>query len=250
VTSNSDAERRARSFVEAAIGEYVSKRLSYYRERPGLLDDLLKKDTMLWALRGAKDTDDWVGFALAAHESSSEETMMGNAWQHILTTISSSAVGAGDLMVDRDDELWVIEMKSQTNTLNSASRAQTLKTLKRKLLEQASVRAPRRRGVRAMIGVLRGDPVDRTQTYRSTRPEDRDIDGFQYREMVGAPFRAWLTGIANPAALIGQTDTRGQTLAAAREECRSRLTAALRARLAAKGLPDNITSILDLSAGR
>lgn len=174
--------------------------------------------------------------------------MMGNSWQRILSDLSERAVGGGDLLLERDNVLWVVEMKAQTNTLNGVSRPQTVRTLKQKTLAQSRIRHPGRRGVRAMIGVIRGSADDRERTYSDSAPENADIQGFQYREMVGAPFRAWLTGLANPLDLIDDLGSHGHSLASAREECLARLSREIHAKLDEQSLPDDIQSIITLVA--
>ena len=249
MTSEGEALDRAKELVARSIDEYIAKRLAYYSQRAGLLRDLLKKDPMLSALRGVTTAHDWLDQAFHAHESSSEETMMGNSWQQILTDLSSHAVGAGDFLVEKEDELWVLEMKSQTNTLNGPARAQTLKVLRQRVRDYSSVRTPRRRSVRPMIGILRGEAADGWRTFVATTPENREIDGFQYREMVGAPFRAWLTGFANPAELVAASSENRTVLLGAREACRQRLHEELRDLLITKSLPDEIASIVRIASG-
>ena len=237
---------RARAFIASSIDEYRNNRLKYYTTRKSLLRDLLKKDPMIPALRGALTAHRWLDEAFSAHESSSEETVMGNVWQQILTDLSTHSVGAGDFLFEKEDILWVLEMKTQVNTLNGPGRAQTLKTLKERIREHSSIRTPRLRGVMPMIGVLRGDPKDQIRTHRTRAPENRDIDGFQYRYMVGAPFRSWLTGVANPAELIDMHS--GQILETARRDCLARLHQELNALLQERNLPDDIKSVLTLAS--
>jgi hypothetical protein len=231
----------AKERIADALERYVVQREQYYAD-PRLLDKLLKKDALLWVLRGARTIDDWTLLALSAHESSSEETVWGNTWQHILTSLAVNAVGAGDLLVDRDGVLWVIELKSQTNTLNSASRAQTLKVLKAKVEQHDRVRTPGRRGVKAMIGVIRGPDEDRWINHRARSREDADIDGYGYQLMVGATFREWLTGFANPVELLDEQGLLDR-IPLARAACLARLNIEVRERLSAEGLPEDVWGI-------
>ena len=243
-----DSLARAKQLVARSVDEYQQKRLSYYRDRSALLKDLLKKDPLIPALRGIGTASGWLDEAFAAHESSSEETMMGHAWQQILTDLSSNSVGAGDFLFEKEDILWVLEMKSQTNTFNAPALAQTLKVLKQRVRDHSVVRTPRRRGVMPMIGILRGESIDLIRTFRATTEENREIDGFQYRYMVGTAFRSWLTGIANIADLIEFGP--GSVLSQERETCRQRLHVELSELLALKGLPDDVTSIMVLASER
>ncbi len=242
------ASDAAEQIVQSVMAKYVDKRVAYYRDT-SLLSKLLQKDHLIFALKGASTVEEWVIEALAAHESSSEETVMGNAWQQILTDLSQS-VGAGDLFVEKAGTLWVIEMKSQTNTLNSTALAQTLRVLKTKVIEQSRVHAPGRRGVRPMIGVIRGPASDVDRVFVAASPENRDIDGFQYHYMVGTPFRAWLTGIANPAQLVTDLAETSERVSNARAACRLRLAAEMEAVLAQEGLASNIESVIRLVAGK
>lgn len=248
MTAQDNSLQRARELVARSIDEYSGKRLAYYTRRRGLLKDLLKKDPLLAALRGVTTASGWLDEAFNAHESSSEETMMGSAWQQILTDLSSHSVGAGDFLFEKEDMLWVLEMKSQTNTLNAPALAQTLKVLKQRVLDHSGIRTPRRRGVSAMIGVLRGDALDLWRTFSARSAENRDINGFQYRYMVGAPFRAWLTGLTHPSELVEASSEQGASLLSARNDCRQRLQRELDVLLREKGLPDDIQSVMRLSS--
>lgn len=243
MTSN-DSLAQKRELVSRVFAEYAAKRLAYYRDRRDLLTDLLKKNPLLPALRGITTASGWVQEALHAHESSSEETIMGNAWQDILTQLADHAVGAGDLLIERDDRLWVVEIKSQINTLNSSSLPQTLRGLQRKVNEQRRVRTPRSRGVDAMIGVVNGSSLDEFKTFPDTADENRDIANFPYRYMVGAAFKSWLTGMANPDELMESANERSAEIAAAREACLERLRGELSVLLTLRNLPDSIESVM------
>ena len=55
---------------------------------------------------------------------------MGTAWQRMIKDLAwPTAIDAGDIMAERDGALWVVEIKAQTNTLNSSSSPQTLRAL-------------------------------------------------------------------------------------------------------------------------
>jgi hypothetical protein len=231
----------AKERIADALEAYIVQREKYYRDRK-LLDKLLKKDALLWILRGARSIEDWTDLALAAHESSSEETVWGHTWQRILTNLAINAVGAGDLLVDRDGTLWVIELKMQTNTLNYPSRAQTLKVLKAKVEQHDRVRTPGRKGVKAMIGVIRGPDDDRWINHRAKSREDAEIDGYGYQLMVGATFREWLTGFPNPVELLNEERLLDR-VPVARAACLARLNVEVHDRLSAEGLPEDVWGI-------
>lgn len=247
MNQKNDLQVQARELVDRTVDDYCRRREDYYSDAK-LLPKLLKKDVIMVALRGVTSAHEWLDEAFAAHEASSEETSMGNAWQEIVTNLSPSAVGAGDVLVERESILWVVEIKSQTNTLNSASRAQTLKALKAKAMEHLKVKAPGRRGVRSMVGILRGPASDKQKTFVARQAVDRDIDGFEYREMVGAPFLVWLTGFSSLHDLVDPTAPRSTKLAGTRSACIARLHRELEERLHARGLDDTVGSVLELAS--
>lgn len=234
-----------RDVVARRMNEYRQQRLSYYSARNSLLTDLLKKDPFIPALRGVRTAHGWLDEAFQAHESSSEETVMGNTWQSILGDLTRRSVGGSDFLFEKDDILWVLEVKTQTNTINAGGLIQILRSLKEKVRLHLGDRVPGRRGVRPGIGILRGTPTDVERNFQSTGGADRDIDGFQYRYMIGSSFLSWLTGMANPAALIDLAP--GDTLLEAREACRSRLHAELSTLLTNKSLLDEVSSVVRLS---
>jgi hypothetical protein len=240
VTQSRSRDEEARAIVARNIDIYVQKRLAYY-EDPGLLGKVFAKNPLIPPLKGAHTASEWVHENFLAHESSSEETVMGGTWQQILTELSVHAVGAGDFLFEEGDTLWVLEMKSQTNTFNAPALAQTLKVLKQRVVDHSQARSPRRRVVKAAIGILRGTPLDTTRTYIARVPENQDINGFQYRYLVGAPFVLWLTGIERIEDMVDVTG--GQSLKSAREACRQRLQDELRQTLNERDLPDEFRSI-------
>lgn len=216
-----DAEQRARKVVAAALESYARKRIHSYEELA--LGRLFEKDLLMVALRGITAASELLDELFAAFESSSEETHMGETAQEIALGLASDAVDLGDLVVERDAVLWVAEVKSQTNTVNARSRPQILRVLKRRVGEAARIRAVRRREVRAMIGVLRGNPRDSEITYKARNHADSDIDGFTYRYLVGRSFWEWLTGRPSIYSLLGEIESLSSDIAFSRNASRQRL---------------------------
>src|SRR5699024_3802789 len=107
-------------------------RLNWYRKEMSL-KRLLSKDIAMFAARGVESADEYLDTAFNAVESSSEETVMGNHWQKILSAISADTLDTGDLTTVRDGILWVCEVKSQTNTTNAASFPQELRGLRARM---------------------------------------------------------------------------------------------------------------------
>jgi hypothetical protein len=139
-------------------------------------------------------------------------------------------------------------MKSQKNTLNGGGRAQTLKVLKQRVIDHSQTRSPRRRAVKPAIGILRGPAEDTTRTFIARAPEDREINGFQYRQVVGTAFVFWLTGLNNLSDLVDLAG--GSSLRVAREECRRRIQTELQDILAEENLADDFQSIMTIIRSR
>lgn len=243
MTQASD-EGGAHDLMIAAFEDYVRQRLAYYEDRKGLLNDLLKKDATMLALRGVRTLPGFVEAAFAAHESSSEETMMGNAWQDAIARASPNAIGGGDLQVEREGLLWIVQVKSGTNTHNYGSEAQDLRVLRRKVERASRDHHPGRRGVRPMVGIVKGDRLDKEEIYHSE--DDKDVDGFSYRRMVGQDFREWISADIAPRDLIGALGDYREALVAARSARLESLTAELIERLDARGLAHDIYGIIEL----
>ncbi len=234
--------------VRAALQEYAERRLHFYRVKK--LGDLLTKDVLMFALRGVASSEAFVEQAFAALESSSEETNMGTTWQKILKDLSYPAViDAGDILAERESALWVVEVKSQTNTLNSSSLPQTLRSLKERIEYHRSFQQARRQPVKATIGVMRGRESDQELTFTSTgtRTENRDLDGFTYRYLVGPAFWRWLTGRPSILSLIGDFSAEAASLAEARARCLANIQAEMRELLAKHDLSPTIASVIKLT---
>ncbi|MEX0750592.1 MAG: PmeII family type II restriction endonuclease [Dehalococcoidia bacterium] len=234
--------------VHAALRDYVDRRLHFYRTKR--LRDLLSKDVLMFALRGVATSDGFVEQAFAALESSSEETTMGHTWQRILKDLAEPAViDAGDFLAEREGALWVIEEKSQTNTLNASSLAQTVRALKDRVERYRTFQQARRQPVKAMIGVMRGREDDREMRFPAGGPrtENRDLEGFEYRYIVGPAFWRWLTGRPSILSLIGDFTDATAVLVEARQDCLARLQLEIAELLAQHSLPPTIASVITLT---
>ena len=136
-----DEIKMQREIAYSKLSEFSSNREEYYRDKSKInLKKLLSKDVVMFAARGIDNAHDFVEEAFRACESSSEETVMGNTWQSIITAISSDTLDTGDMMTARDGALYVCELKSQSNTTNSASFPQELRELKDKCESQRRFR--------------------------------------------------------------------------------------------------------------
>ncbi len=245
-----DRAERDRELVARALDDYAVRRISFYQRVT--LKQILAKDVLMYAVRGVQTAQEFLNQAFAALESSSEETNMGTTWQQIIKDLAwPSAIDAGDVMAERDGSLWVVEIKAQTNTLNSSSSPQTLRSLKDRVEYHGAFQPARRQSVRAMIGVLRGPSADRIETYRHDprRAVNRDLDGFSYRYVVGSSFWVWLTGRPSVVELLGDFDSAGKRLRDARRACVERLGQDLDRMLRERGLVDDIQSVLRIAYG-
>lgn len=248
--------RLAREKCCRIMGEFQDKRLAWYKK--GLsLKEVLSKDLAMFAARGVDNPDDLIAEAFRAKESSSEETVMGNAWQKMLATISENTLDTGDLTTDRDGVLWVCEVKSQTNTANSSSFPQELRGLRTRMNENRGRRRASSQPVRAAYCVVRdsrnnGKGVDEIRTYAcpDLQPENRDLEGFEYRYITGKAFWKWLTGFESELALLMPLSelhgTKSEALREARKNAIKKLQEELRAKLRQFDLPFSIDSVVTL----
>ena len=172
---------------------------------------------------------------------------MGHVWQGIVKALAiPSAIEGGDLLVEREDTLWIVEIKSARNTFNSDSRAQAIRKLKERVGFLSSVHRVRPIPVKAMIGMLNGPSRDKIETFKASRfsNENRDIDGFQYRQMVGAAFWRWIVGSENILPYLGDFESIGATIAECRLDAVSRLKTEMRQQLHDLGFPEDISGVL------
>jgi len=238
-----------RELVKNALREFGRRRIEWYDD-PGRisLDRLLLKDVLMFAARGVLTADEFVEEAFRAFESSSEESVMGTLWQEIITGLSSDTLDTGDLTTQRDEALWVCELKAQYNTINSSSAVQELRDLKQRAEETSRYRRATNIPVKAAFCVLRGTTVDETRVYVPRRHgENEDLRGFEYRYIRGSALWEWLTGYATPLELVGDCDDLDtDDVRAARDRCLMRLKSEMANRLAEHGLGSSINDVLKL----
>lgn len=251
---NDDKEVAAqREIAYKLLSEYSKKRVQYYRgegsTKPSI-SMLLSKDIVLFAARGVRSADEFVEEAFHACESSSEETVMGSTWQAIVSAISSDTIDSGDLTTIREGDLYVCELKSQTNTVNSSSFPQELRELKDKVAAQERFKRASGQKVLPAFCVLRGRPsLDEWRTYRPNERDfaNKDLDGFWYRYLVGAGFWRWLTGFDSVEGLVddlGRIETDG--VIEARMNCLGRLKDEMKRELKEHELPCTIDGVFQL----
>lgn len=101
-----------------------------------------------------------------------------------------------------------------------------------------------------MYAAIRGSSRDQWLHHKARGAPDRDIHGFQYQYMVGAPFLQWISAAFDEDALVVE-------LASEREAVREARVAGLRAveelhsqRLAAAGLGQSVADVIALSRRR
>lgn len=245
--STNDAQERARAVVYGALEEYAQGRVQRYRNLR--LRDLLKKDLLMMAMRGVETSEELLDSAMSAFESSSEETQMGSFVQRIATDLAERAIDLGDLVVETPDgDLWIVEVKSQTNTVTGTFRNDLIRKMKDRVEEQSRHRRVRSGRVRALLGVLRGNArSEEIVCSYPTRDRYADLNGFQYTYKVGRPFWEWLTGRPGIASLIDTIPTDAAQVAAARAASRNRLQGELMAALEARGPERGILAVLRLA---
>ena len=246
-----DEIKMQREIAYSKLSEFSSNRSSYYRDKSKInLKKLLSKDVIMFAARGIDNAHDFVEEAFRACESSSEETVMGNTWQSIITAISSDTLDTGDMMTVRNGALYVCELKSQSNTTNSASFPQELRELKDKCEAQRRFRRASNQEVKPAFCILRNNKsIDEERTYHPDERDqaNRDIDGFQYRYLAGSAFWRWLTGFDSVEGLVDDTSriVIGD-VKQAREECRARLQKEMSDALAEHNLGTSMDDVLEL----
>jgi hypothetical protein len=206
----------------------------------------------MFALRGLDTPQAFVEAAFAAHESSSEEGVMANTWTDILRRLATlPVVEGGDLLVEKESVLWIVQVKNSETTFTNAARLQTFRELKERVEHHRSFSTTSRRSVEPMIGVLRGKGRDEVKTYEPksrTRTENREIFGFRYRYVVGSSFWRWLTGRSSVVDLLPNRGPSGAALADARRRCVDRLADALRSELRTSGLPLSMDGVIELAS--
>lgn len=232
-----DDLRKARERCLEILADYQERRLNYYNEQITLAK-IMAKDIAMFSARGVATADEYVEEAFHAVESSSEETVMGTLWQRILSAISEDTLDTGDLTTQRENILWVCEVKAQTNTTNSSSFPQELRGMRTRMQELQGRQRASKQAVKAAYCVLRdksnkGQGVDEFKVYKSTdlQRENRDLDNFEYRYITGKQFWRWLTGFDSEIAILmplRDLETQGSEVKIARDAALTRLQKQLR----------------------
>ena len=252
-----------REKVFEIIKEYQMKRINWYKDNlkpknrksdvSKLINKILAKDITMFALRGITTAEEYIDAAFPALESSSEETVMGNTWQEILTQISENTFDTGDITTERDGILWVCEIKSQTNTTNSSSLPQELRALRTRMEEITGRKRVSKQEVKAAFCVTRDKkPKDEFKTYEASaiQRENHDLNGFEYRYITGEKFWTWLTGYPSEAGLLMPLSaiTGGDKVAEARTQCIQNLKCELLELLKKHNLSNSIDDLVMLRA--
>lgn len=210
----------------------------------------MEKDIVMFAARGVANADEFVLEAFHAKESTSEETVMGNTRQALCAAVSADTLDTGDMTTLRDGNLYMCELKSQTNTVNSSSFPQELRELKDKCENASRYRRASKQKVLPAFCVMRAKaPKDEWRTYQPAERDvaNADLAGFEYRYLQGPAFWQWLIGYDSIDDLIldfGEIDLGD--VAQARQECIERLRAEMRSALAEEGLGDTMNDVLKL----
>ncbi len=247
-----DDYKRERALIYKHLNLFNQNRIDYYTKRDKwiTLDDILSKDILMFAARGVWTSEDFVREAFHAKESSSEETVMGNTWQAFIGEMADNAIDTGDLTAERDGAIWLCELKSQKNTVNSASFPQEIRDLKRKVEIQNRYRRARKQPIRAAYCILRSNKsVDEMRVYHPTDDisANRDIDGFEYRWLEGKAFWLWLADVDEPAGLIEDASPiKVHNIVELRERSIQRVTKDMNDALDEHGLSHDINGILEL----
>ena len=249
-SAEEDLQKR-RDIIYAKLSEFAYKRADWYRNKSITnIKKLLNKDVVMFAARGVSTANEFVEEAFRAYESSSEEGVMGTMWQAIIAAIASDTLDTGDMMTVRDGALYVCELKSQTNTTNSASFPQELRELKDKCEAQSRFRRASNQRVLPAFCVLRSNKsIDEVRTFTADARDqaNRDIDGFQYRYLEGKAFWLWLTGFEGVEGIIDDLELIDTgDVVEARRECVERLQADMSKALAENGLGNSINDVLSL----
>lgn len=233
------------ALLETAFRDYLDRRLAWYASPRSVLRGLLNKDGLSYALRGVRTADEFAEQAFYGHEASSEETMMGNAWQSALAAISPNSVGGGDLRTERDGTLWIVQLKTSRGQ-NAGAEAQDLRMLKTKIAQETD-HHPGRKNVMAMLGFVRGPSTDEWRTYRSKQAANADIDMFQYHYRAGTAFLKWCNAEFDQPALLNALRPKIELVQAARRTCLVEVQTLLQSRLVAGDRGTSITDVLEIT---
>ncbi|AZL08018.1 MULTISPECIES: PmeII family type II restriction endonuclease [Brevibacterium] len=235
-----------RDIALEVIKSYQVQRIEWYDKLK--VKDLLNKDVTIFAARGCETAADYILEAFHAKESSSEETVMGTSWQNILAKISDDTIDTGDLTTVRDGVVWVLELKSQTNTTNSASFVQELRGLRTRKEEIESRRRASGQPVKVAMCIARDKKSrDEIRVYSPSdiQRENRDIAGFEYRYITGTKFWQWLAGYDSEIGLLMPiSEIDGTAVRMARDRCHVRLVNELFKMLEERGLGQSIDDLV------
>ena len=250
--SNLDEQRKA---VYGALSKFAAKRSAWYADNRSInLKGLMTKDIVMFAARGVQNADEFVEEAFHAKESTSEETVMGTLRQEICAAVSTDTLDTGDMTTLRDGDLYVCELKSQTNTTNSSSFPQELRELRDKCDTMSRFRRASGQKILPAFCVMRSSkPVDEWKVYTAQDRDqaNRDLDGFRYRYLAGAGFWNWLIGHDSVDDLIDSfSNVNLGDVRKAREDCIERLRKEMSTALAGEGLGTSMDDVLELRRRR
>ena len=235
-------DQQVQAVFTQRLTEYADQRCGFY---DGLsLPDLMRKDLVMISFHGMGSITEVVEHAFSAFESSSEEGVWGTTFQRIITEIST-AVDAGDLYVQRGSVLWIVEVKSSTNTFTSASEAQTLREIKQRVNEHSRMRTPTVTSVRGLIGIMRGPASDEDKVYAGTKTGTEDIKGFGYKKLVGSAFLAWLTGYGDITQFMNGLEGQIIKVGQARNMALARIKEETEKLLGLRGLDNDTANLLE-----
>ena len=111
--------------IAKCIGDFYNS-ITSSLEKLKLDNVLLRKNPYLFRMKAIQDASEIVNSLLSAHVSSSEETIFGNAFFEPIATFASGgnkALAEGiDVMMETEDTIYAIAVKSGINVFNSSSR--------------------------------------------------------------------------------------------------------------------------------
>jgi hypothetical protein len=139
--------------VVAAFEEFVVQPMQARLERlKGR--DLAKRNPMIYTVRGATSTEEWIDWVLQDKETSAIEGLLGT-WQEEVARIVSGGIKPAsgvDLQVDDVETVELFAIQTAPNTKNAGGSRHDLDALKR----TAAVLRAQRRHVRCYVAVLCG----------------------------------------------------------------------------------------------
>ena len=253
--NSTDPLDEQRKTIYELLSKFAAKRKVWYESKSSInLRLLMEKDIVMFASRGVANASEFVYEAFRAKESTSEETVMGTLRQEICAAVSADTLDTGDMTTMRDGNLYMCELKSQANTVNSSSFPQELRELRDKCEMMSRFRRASNQKVLPAFCVMRNNrPIDEMRVFH---PNDRDmsnkdLDGFTYRYLAGGAFWQWLIGHDSVDDLIESFDNvELGGVAYAREKCVERLQKEMSDALQAEGLGTTMDDVLTLKRRR